>query len=236
MTVLPDSAGREMFSDFLGLRFFASDYGVKSINQNLNFQYLSISNGYVMRHNLDAIGINNTPNIGTGLEENLGEHLLIHFVDVSVGYSKIMWNWNIGAGIGYFQALDKKKNLRLRASVDLFYEDISYTLGTYTDTTNLGFIVNGSNAGTYLKNIKYVNNSLCSSLGLGLMYRTPSWDFFANASWNYVLISSENVNFYTARVKIDQAIYYQSGAPVSGGILNIGAYTLQVGIIREFGL
>jgi len=236
MTVLPDSTGKELFSDFLGVRLWGADYGIHSINETLNFKYLSINTGYVMQHSMYLAGLNNTPNFGLGLEENLGEHLLIHFLDVSVGYSHYMWNWNIGGGLGYFVALDNKRNLRLRGSLELFYEGISYGLGSYYDTTQQGFIVNGSNIGGSLIDIKYVNNCFCSSLGISLLYRTKELDFFAGASWNLVLLSSENINFYSTRVKISDAVYDQSGNPVSGNLINLGSYMIQVGIVREFGL
>jgi hypothetical protein len=236
MTVLPDSTGREMFSDFLGIKLWAGDYKINTLNQDLTFRYVSVNNGFVMLHDLDVRNLNSMPNIGTGLEENLGSHLIIHFVDVSVGYGQNAWNWNIGGGIGYFLALDKKRNFRLRANLNLFYENISYGVGTYVDTTNLGFVVNGNNIGTYIKNVKYVNNSFCSSLGIGFMYRTNAFDYYADFSWSYVITNTQDINFYATRVNDYEAVYYQSGKPVYSTILNLGNYIIQVGIMREFGL
>jgi len=236
MTVLPDSTGKELFSDFLGIRLWAADYSINTINQNLNFRYVSSNTGEVLQHSIYAKGLNHCPNFGIGVEENLGEHLIIHFIDASVGYSQYMWNWNIGGGIGYFAALDKKRNLRLRASFELFYEGISYGLGSYADSTQQGFVVNGNNIGTVLNDVKYVNNDLCSSVTASLMYRTKELDYFAGASWNYNLLTSENINFYSTRVVISNAIYNQAGQPVNGNILKLGSYMIQIGIIREFGL
>jgi len=236
MTVVPDSTGREMFSDFLGARLWAADYNVNSINQNLAFKYLSINNGYVMNHSLDTRNISHIPNLGIGLEEDMGPHLLIHFADISLGYSNNMWNWNIGAGLGYSQSLDKKRNIRLRASLEFFYEGIWYGLGSYSDTTGLGFVVNGNNVGQYVQGVKYVNNCFCSSLGASLMCRTKALDIFAGAAWNYTISQSENINFYYTRVNLYEAVYTQSGTPVGSNILRLGNYMLQVGVIREFGL
>jgi hypothetical protein len=236
MQVIPDSAGREMFSDFLGVRFWAADYSMKSINQDLTFKYTSVNSGYVMRHDFDVRNFNHTPNIGIGVEENLDSHLLIHFIDISVGYAQNTWNWNIGAGLGYFMSLDKKKNFRLRASFNVFYENISYGLGSYSDTTNLGFVVNGNSVGAYIKNVNYINNSLCVSAGASLMYRTKAIDVFAGISWSYSLIYSEKINFYSTKIPLNQGIYTQSGSTVSSNVLNLGNNFIQVGIIREFGL
>ncbi|MGP8214089.1 MAG: hypothetical protein ACLQQ4_00860 [Bacteroidia bacterium] len=236
MTVIPDSNGRDMFSDFLGIRLWAADYSLNTINQNLNFSYTSINTGYVMKHSMNLMNLNNTPNLGLGLEEDMGDHLIIHFMDVSFGIAQSSWNWNIGAGAGYFLALDKRRKIRLRISLTLFYESISYGLGSYTDTTDYGFIVNGNNVGTYLNNIKYVDNSLNSSLQLGIMYRTNALDYFATVSWNYVLIDRENIDFYSTRVPINQAVSYQSGAAVNTRVLSPGNGMIQIGIMRDFGL
>jgi hypothetical protein len=236
MTVVPDSTGQEMFSDFLGVRLWAADYNINSINQDLTFKYTSINNGFVMSHPLDTRNITQTPNLGIGLEEDLGPHLLIHFADISIGYSSNMWNWNIGAGLGYSQALDKKRNIRLRASLELFYESIWYGLGSYSDTTGLGFVVNGNNIGQFVQGVKYVNNCFCSSLSASLMYRTKAFDIFGGVAWNYTISQSENINFYYTRVNLYEAVYTQSGAQVGSNILKLGSYMLQVGVVREFGL
>ncbi len=211
MTVLPDSTGKELFSDFIGARIWVADNKLNTLNKDLTFKYVSVNTNYVMQHDLNVTNLNNMPNIGLGLEENLGKHLLIHFVDVSFGYAQKAWDWNIGLGAGYFIALDKKNKLRLRASLDLFYESISYSVGSYTDTTNFGFIVNGNNIGTFVQDVKYVNNSFCASLGASIMYRTNAFDYFAGIAWNAVLLYKQEINFYATRVPINQAVYYQSG-------------------------
>jgi hypothetical protein len=236
MTVLPDSSGKQLFSDYLGIRLWGSSFGLNSINEDLHFKYLSTSNGYVMTHNFDVRGINGSPNFGIGLEENAGQHFLIHFFDGSVGYTHFCWNWNIGAGAGYFIGLDKSGNLRLRASLELYYESISYGFGSYADTTGLGFVVNGNNIGATIQDVKYVNNGLLSSLGISLMFRTKELDFFAGVSWNDLLLNTESVNFYYTRVNLDNAVYTESGTPVSKNIITPGSYMLQFGLVREFGL
>ena len=124
MTVLPDSTGKELFSDFIGIRLWAADNKLTTLNKDLTFKYISVNTNYVMQHDLNVTNLNNMPNIGVGLEEDLGKHLLIHFADVSFGYAKNAWDWNIGLGAGYFIALDKKNKIRLRASLNLFYESI----------------------------------------------------------------------------------------------------------------
>jgi hypothetical protein len=144
--------------------------------------------------------------------------------------------WNIGFGAGYFLALDKKGNVRLRASLVLFYENILYGLGSYTDNTGNGFSVNGNNLGSTLNNIEYVDNSFNSSFELSIMYRSSSFDLFGGVSWNYVLTDNENINFYYARLAINQAIYDQSSNAIDTRILSLGNYMIQVGIVREFGL
>jgi len=235
MTVLPDSSGIEPFSDFLGIRLWAADYGINSINKDLSFKYVSSNTGFTMNHGFDVRGITNTPNIGVGAEENLGKHLVIHFLDASLGYSMDMWNWNIGAGLGYFISLNKQNNLRLRGCVDLFYEDISFSLGTYYDTTLQGFIVNGNNIGTSIKNVKYVNNNLEASFNLSLLYRGKELDYFIGAGYTYALISKEKINFYSTKIQPSEAVYDAHGATYSN-ILKPGNYIIQIGIMREFGL
>lgn len=236
MVVLPDSSGQQMFSDFIGIRFWAADYNLHTINQDLQFKYVSTNTGYTMRHDMDLRGLTYSSNIGAGLEEDLGKHLLIHFADVSVGYSKIAWNWNIGCGLGYFMALDKKKNFRLRLSANIFYEDISYGIGSYYDSTSLGFLINGNNIGTSVRNVKYVNNIISSSFGISLLYRAKFFDYFAGASWNHVLTYKDKINFYETKIKPSEGLYDQSGNAVNGNVLDLGNYIIQLGIIREMGL
>jgi len=235
MTVLPDSSGKELFSDFLGVRLWAADYGINSINKDLAFKFVSTNTGFTMNHGFDVRGITNTPNLGIGAEENLGKHFLIHFVDASLGYSMDMWNWNIGAGVGYFISLDKRNKVRLRGCVDLFYEDISFSLGTYYDTTLQGFIVNGNNIGTSIKNVKYVSNSLNASFSVSLLYRAKDFDYFAGIGYNYIAIWHEKINFYSTKIDPSEAVYDSQGNP-SDNILKLGSYVIQIGIMREFGL
>ncbi|HSY76463.1 MAG TPA: hypothetical protein VK890_06390 [Bacteroidia bacterium] len=236
MQVIPDSASSSLFSDFLGLRLWGADYSMKSINQDLTFKYTSVNTGYVMQHDIDVRNLNHIPNVGLGVEENLDNHLLVHFLDISVGYTQNTWDWNIGTGLGYFISLDKKRRLRFRGSFNIFYESISYGLGSYSDPTNSGFIVNGNNVGAFIKNVNYVNNNFCVSAGVSLMYRTKAIDFFAGVSWTYALIYSEKINFYSTKIPLKEGIYTQSGSVVNSNILNLGNNFIQVGIIREFGL
>lgn len=236
MTVLPDSTGREMFSDFLGVRLWGADYKLNTLNQDLTFKYVSANTGYVMQHDFNTTNLNSTANFGLGLEENAGAHLLIHFVDISIGYNRNVLNWNLGAGIGYFEAFGRKQNFRIRASLDLFYENINYGLGSYSDTTGLGLVINGNNIGGYVNGVKYVDNCFCASLGISFLYRSKELDFFAGANWLTTLIRTEDINFYYTNVNLYQAVYTQTGYPVGGNIIKLGNYMLQFGIMREFGL
>lgn len=237
MTVLPDSTGKELFSDFIGVKLWGGQFGLKSVNQDLTFKLFSPTNNQTMQHDMNLQNLTRTTNGGLGLEENVGSHLLINFMDVSFGFAHTnIWNWNIGAGAGYFLAFDKKRNFRFRASLNLFYESISYELGSYTDTTNLGFDVNGNNLGSYIKGVKYVDNSLCSNIEAGLMYRMSAIDIYAGAGWTYTLIDSESLDFNYTRLKVNQAVYNSAGDAMYPKLLSQGNFMFQIGIVREFGL
>ncbi len=237
MTVLPDSTGRELFSDYLGIKLWGGQFGMNSVNQDLNFKYYSPSNNYTLQHDFNLKNVKSTSNFGLGLEENVGSHLIINFLDVSAGFGHSnIWNWNIGGGAGYFIALDKKRNFRFRATANLFYESISYEFGDYIDTTNLGFYINGNNLGAYIKGVKFVDNSLCASVQASLLFRTKELDIFAGAGWTTVLIDNENINFYSTRIPVNEGIYNSAGKAMSPRLLSQGNYILQIGIMREFGL
>ena len=235
MTVIPDSTKSTLFPDFIGVKLWAGDYSIKNINEPVTFKYLA-NPLYTMQHSVNVIGLNNMPNLGLGVEEDLGKHLLINFLSISVGYIQNTWNWNLGFGLGFAQSLNKSRTLRLRLSANIFYEDISYSLGSYYDTTNLGFFINGVGIGSSIKNVKYVNNIFSSNFCADLLYRLKKYDFFINASYNYVLSTNEKINFYSTKAALNQMLYDNEGNPIQSGVLNLGNYIFQVGIIREFGL
>ncbi|HTB06687.1 MAG TPA: hypothetical protein VK806_06995 [Bacteroidia bacterium] len=235
MTVIPDSAANRIFPDFVGIKLWAGDYSIKNINENVNFMY--VANPYfTMKHDMNVVGLNNIPNLGLGVEEDIGKHLLINFLNISLGYIQNTWNWNLGCGIGYSESLNKSRTLRLRASANVYYEDISYRLGSYYDTTGLGFNINGVSIGQSVKNVKYVNNIFGTNLCLDLLYRRPKFDYFINVSYNYQLSSTEKINFYYTKLAVDQALYDDSGNTINGNVLNLGNYIIQIGIMRDFGL
>lgn len=237
MTVLPDSNGRELFSDFIGVKLWGGQFGMNSANQDLTFKYYSPGNNQTLEHGMNLQNLKYMNNLGLGLEENLGAHLVINFMDVSFGLGpRNTWNWNIGGGAGFFQAFGKKRNVRLRATINLFYESISYQLGSYTDTTNIGFEINGSNLGAVLTDVKYVDNSLCSNIEASLMFRTSALDIYAGIGWTYTLIDSETLDFNYTRIPTYEGIYNSAGTAMNPRVLSQGNYMIQIGIVREFGL
>jgi hypothetical protein len=233
-----DTAKGELFKNFIGIKFFATDITATSLNQNLNFQYTSNNLGYVyqFQHNVNVTGLTAFYNIGLGLEENYGKHLSINFFNTSIGYNQNMWDWNVNAGVGYFVSLNKAQSMRLNASVNLSFESITYNLGSDYDPTQLGFIINGTNVGPIIKGVTYVNDIWSVSPGIEFLYRRPSIDFYAGVYYNYVFSYSEDVNFYKTSEPISQTIYYPNNTPVSRDVVNLGKYIIQIGIVREFGL
>ena len=126
--------------------------------------------------------------------------------------------------------------MRLNASMNIYFESLTYNFGSYYDSTQLGFLVDGVNVGTAVKGVKYVNDIWSLTPGLEFVYRRPSIDFFAGAYYNYVFSYHEKINFNVHSIPVSDAIYYQNETPVSRSVVNLGKYTIQVGIIREFGL
>lgn len=233
MTVLPDSGTPS--SEFVGIKFFASDMALKGLNQDLHFNYMSLNNGYVMSHDMNITGLNNIPNIGIGLDETYG-YLFVNFVQGSIGYINHTLDWNVGIGAGCSIPLNKPKSLMLRGYVNVSYMYISYVLGTYSDTTFTGFDINGSNIGTYVKNVKYVNSTFCASPMLELLYRADKWDFFVGIGYNFTLYYKEKLDFYRTHIQIQDGLYDNSGEPVTKGAIIPGNYIIQVGLVKEFEL
>jgi hypothetical protein len=234
--VLPDSLQQGLFQDFVGLRFIAEDYGLHSNGQNMQFRYTSVNNGLVMSHSMDVKGLNNSPNIGLGIEESIGKHLFINFFDVTIGYIQNTLNWNASAGIGYYLSLNTKKNLLLRGYLSIMYENISYDVGSYTDTTLTGILVNDVNIGTFVNNVKYINNLLCVTPSVELLYRRENWDFFLGLAYNYTVFSEERIDFYRTSISLNQGLYDNSNNPVNKGAIMPGSYIIKIGLIKEFGL
>jgi len=237
---MADTAPHTLFKNFVGLKFFAADYGATSANQDLQFKYVSVnpsvSYKYTFNHDMNVSGLKNFINLGLGMEENLGKHLVINFFNTSIGYLSNTLDWNVGAGAGYFISLNKKQTWRMNASLNLDYQVISYGLGSYYDTTLLGFVIDGVNIGTSVKNVKYVNSIFTLSPGIEFMYRMSSWDFFAGAYYNYEFYSKEKVTFYIHSIPISEAIYEQNGDALQKNAVNINNYIINIGIIREFGI
>ncbi len=235
MIVLPDSVQLGQFHDFVGLRFIAEDFGLHSNGENMQFRYRSINTGYVMSHSMDVKGLNNSPNIGLGVEESINNHLFINFFDVTIGYIQNTLNWNASAGIGYYTSLNAKKNLLLRGYLNLMYENISYDVGSYTDTTLFGIIVNDINIGTFVNNVKYINNLLCVTPSIELVYRKENWDFFLSVAYDYTLFSKEKIDFYRTSISLNEGLYDSSNNPVYKSAIMPGSYIIKIGLIKEFG-
>jgi len=242
---LTDTTNQGLFKNFLGVKLFAADYGVTSLNQDLKFQYTSNNQGYqyIFKHDMNLTGLNNFYNIGLGLDENLGKHLSINFFNTSIGYIQNAWDWNVGVGAGYFVSLNKAQTMRLNASLNVCFESITYSFGSYYDTTQFGFLVDGVNVGAAIKNVKYVNDIWTLSPSLEFMYRRRSFDFFAAVNYNYIIGYYEKINFYENSIPVSKGIYYNQnpamsppGSAVSGNVINLNKYVIQIGIIREFGI
>lgn len=233
-----DTSKNSLFPNFIGIKLFATNISATTVNQNLQFQYTSNNTGFIynLQHTMNLTGITGFYNLGLGVDENLGKHLSINFLNTSLGYMKDMWDWSIGAGAGYFISLNKQGSMRLNASMNIYFESFTYNLGSYYDSTQLGFIVDGVNVGSSLRGIKYVNDIWSLTPGLEFMYRRPVLDFFAGVYYNYVFAYHEEVNFYKTTIPISNAIYYPNSTPVSRDITNLGKYIIQVGIVREFGI
>jgi len=244
MNIIDTSRGG-LFKNFVGIKFFAADIGAKSLNQDLEFQKASNNLGFVytFQHDMNVRNLNNFFNIGLGTEENVGKHLSINFFNTSLGYIQGAWDWNINAGVGYFINLNKQQTMRLNASLNIGFESITYSFGDYYDSTQLGFVIDGSNVGTAIKGVKYVNDIWTISPGIEFTYRRSSIDFFAGIYYNYVFTHSEEINFYRTRIPVSEGIYYNQtpgatppGEAVSGNVINLNKYMIQIGIIREFGI
>jgi hypothetical protein len=239
---LADTSTNGLFQNFLGIKFFAGNIGVSTYNQDLQFKYVSNNLGaiYTFQHDMNVKGINNMFNLGLGFEENLGKHLAINFLEGSVGYIQDVWNWNIGTGVGYFVNLNKSQKMRLNLNLNLYYECITYSFGSYYDSTQLGFLVDGVNVGAVVKNVKYVCSIWSLNPGVEFTYRTSGVDFFAGISYSNVFIYNQKINFYSHSIATDYNNQYgiltQSGAPVGNDILNTNKYIIHIGIIREFGI
>jgi hypothetical protein len=233
MTVLPDSGS---FSpDYIGINIVASDINLKGLKQNLHFNFLSPNNGFEMSHGMNTTGLSNIPNIGVGVDETYG-NLFINFVRGSIGYIDNTLDWHVGLGAGGAVTLNRTKTLVLRGYVDLSYMYISYFLGTYSDTTLTGFLINGANIGTYVKNVKYVNSAFCIDPNIELFYRGKKWDFFVGVGYNLTVYYNEKIDFYRTTTPIEDGIYYNSGNPVIKGAIIPGNYIIQLGLVKEFEL
>ena len=235
---MDDTMKTPFFPNFVGIKLFATDISATSVNQDMQLQYSSNNQGYIYKfqHEMNVRNLNGFYNIGLGMEENLGKHLSINFFNTSIGYMQNMWDWSIGAGAGYFIPLNKQKTMRLNASLNIYFESITYSFGSYYDTTQLGFIVDGTDIGPTIKGVHYVNDLWSLTPGLEFVYRRSGLDFFAGVYYNYVFNYSEKVNFYYAKLPVSEAIYYPNSTPASKGITNLGKYIIQVGIMKEFGI
>lgn len=228
----------ELFSNNIGIKFYINDMSLNNFNQNLQFNYTSVNSGYTytMSHSLNDLELNNIPNVAIGLEESLGEHFLINFFNISAGFLQHIQNWNISGGVGYFWNLDPYSRKRLRAFIDLDYDNISYNLGNYNDTTTLGFIVNGTNVGATNIAVRYLNNAWSLTPGMDFMYRTDSWDYFAGISLNILFHYHEKISVYDVTIPLPEVITTNYSTAVYQGILKPGNYLIQAGVIKEFGL
>ncbi len=242
-----DTTPHKLFKNFVGLKLFAGDFGATGVNKDLEFYYVSVNPAvgykYTFLHDFNVKGVHNFFNAGLGLEENLGNHLSINFFNASIGYLSNVLNWNVGVGVGYFVSLNKDQTWRMNGSLNIYYQNIAYGFGNYYDTTLLGFVVDGVNVGTSITNVKYVNSIFSLSPGLEIMYRKSNWDFYADVYYNYVFSYYEKVTFYVHSIPIVDAIYYTPAnpnaaptVPVSRNALNLNMYTINIGVIREFGL
>lgn len=233
-----DTSKSALFQNFVGIKLFMTDISATSLNQDLQFQYVSnnLGNVFKFQHDMNVSNLSNFFNIGLGMDENLGKHLSINFFNTSLGYMQNMWDWSAGVGAGYFISLNKKQTMRLNATMNVYFESITYTFGSYYDSTQLGFLVDGVNVGSAVKSVKYVNDIWSLTPGLEFIYRCPSIDFFAGAYYNYVFSYHEKVNFSVHSISVSDAIYYQNETPVSRDVVNLGKYIIQIGIIREFGI
>jgi hypothetical protein len=233
-----DTNGHGLFNNFIGIKLFAADFAATSVNQDLQFNYVSknpVGYNFAFKHDMNVTGLDNFFNLGLGLEENYGKHLSITYFNTSIGTIQHTWNWNVGVGAGYFVNLNKAQNMRLNASLKIYFESITYSFGDYFDTTGLGFVVDQVNVGTSIKNVKYVNIAWTLSPGLEFLYRRSSIDYFAGVYYSYVFAYHEKINFYNASVPVSYAIYDRSGNYVSRNIINQGNYIIQIGIVKEFG-
>lgn len=236
---IADTAQHTLFKNFVGLKLFIADFGAKSLNQDLSFKYTSVNPlgpVYTFNHDMNVKSVNGFYNIGLGLEENLGKHLVLNFFNASIGYLSNVLNWNVGIGAGYFINLNQAKSWRINASLNIYYQDITYGLGDYYDSTLVGFIVDGVNIGTSVKNVKYVNSIFSASPGVELMHRGSGWDFYADIYYNYVFSYHEKINFYVHSIPVSYALYDHNGNTVPRNAINMGSYIINIGIIREFGL
>ena len=234
----PDSLPRLKASQetYIGFKFILTDNSVVPSNPNLHFSYTSLSNGYVMSHDMSFKGVGSIPGIGFGINETIKNHLFINLATGTVGYAAHVWNITAGTGAGYSLPVNKKKNLAVRASLNIYYENITYGLGSYYDSTLIGFEIAGNNIGTSVKNIKYVNNLLCFNPALELVYRGKNFDFFLNAGYSHALLYKEKLDFYTTHIPVSDGLYDPAGKPVSKGAILPGNYIIQAGVIYEFEL
>ncbi len=236
---MDDTTHSALFKNFVGIKFFLADYGVKSLNQDLRFKYKSVNPlgpVYIFNHDMNISGINGFYNVGLGLEENLGKHLVLNFFNASIGYLSNVLNWNVGVGAGYFIDLNKKQTWRMNATLNVYFQDITYGLGDYYDSKLVGFVVDGVNVGTSVKNVKYVNSIFTASPGVEFMHRGSGWDFYAGIYYNYVFSYHEKINFYIHSIPVSYALYDHNGNAVPKDAINLGSYIVHFGIIREFGL
>ena len=235
-----DTGAHGLFKNFVGIKFFIADYGATSFNQDLQFRYVStnpsVGYQYTFKHDFNVAGVNGFYNAGLGMEENLGKHLSINFFNASIGYWSHVLNWNVGVGAGYFVSLNQEQTWRMNASMNVSFQSVTYGFGDYYDTTLLGFVVDGVNVGTSIKNVKYVNTIFSVNPGIELLYRRTNWDFFAGVYFNYVFSYYEKVNFYVHSIPISDAIFQRNGDPVARDAINLNKYTIHIGVMREFGL
>ena len=75
---MTDTGKTNLFHNFIGLKFYGTDIGATSMNRNLEFQYQSNNLGYIynFEHDLNVTGLHSFYNLGLGLNENMGKHLI----------------------------------------------------------------------------------------------------------------------------------------------------------------
>ena len=218
------------------LKFDFEYYNFKGVASNLKFSYHS-SNNIIIDRNLNLTKISKTFSLGIGGEKNFSNKLYVDFLNMSFsGLFNNFTNVHVANGIGYLFAFGKDYSLQIRPNLQVFYSIASYNMGSYSDTTNKGIVVNNQNIGASAR-ISYQNKTFGFIPNINFVYKGSGLGYFLNLGFNQLINSTENIAFfvgkgrtYNQKLANSTVLTDGNGNVVNKNIVTSSQFFIRVGI------